>query len=62
VKAEEDPEFPKKIFPPPKACVRRMAAAEFVYHPDRVRYPLKRVGERGEGMWKKISWEKRLMR
>lgn len=30
---------------------------EFYYHPDRLRYPLKRVGKRGENKWKEISWE-----
>jgi len=30
---------------------------EFMYHPDRLCFPLKRVGERGEGKWQTISWE-----
>jgi anaerobic selenocysteine-containing dehydrogenase len=28
-----------------------------LYNPDRVRAPLKRAGERGEGRWEEISWE-----
>jgi len=28
-----------------------------MYEKDRVLYPLKRVGERGEGKWKKVSWD-----
>ena len=37
------------LFPRAKSCVRRRAAKEFMYHPDRVHFPLKRAGERGEG-------------
>jgi len=28
-----------------------------LYHPERLKYPQKRVGGRGEGRWKRISWE-----
>ena len=38
-------------------CPRANAAAEFVYHPDRLNYPLKRVGKRGEGKWERVSWD-----
>ena len=31
-----------------------------MYDPARVRYPLKRVGERGSGKWKRISWDEAL--
>ncbi len=31
-----------------------------VYHPDRLRYPLKRAGEWGEGKWQRIPWEEAL--
>jgi len=57
---ESNPDYPRKIFPPASACVRRKYAKEYVYHPERVRFPLKRVGERGEGRWKRISWEQAL--
>ncbi|MED5461894.1 MAG: molybdopterin-dependent oxidoreductase, partial [Pseudomonadota bacterium] len=33
------------------------ARLEYQYHPERLRQPLKRVGERGEGKWQAISWE-----
>jgi anaerobic selenocysteine-containing dehydrogenase len=42
------------------ACPRAHSAKELVYHPDRLNYPLKRVGERGDGRWERISWEQAL--
>ena len=41
-------------------CPRAIAAADFVYHPDRLNYPLKRVGQRGEGKWERIPWDQAL--
>jgi len=39
------------------ACVIGLATAELVTHPDRLRYPLRRVGARGSGEWQRISWD-----
>src|SRR4030095_7280022 len=36
-------------------CARGQAGLEVLYNPDRVKAPLKRVGERGEGKWQEIS-------
>ncbi len=41
-------------------CLRRNAAREYIYHPDRLKFPLKRVGERGENKWQRITWEQAL--
>ncbi len=62
VKIEEDRSDPRvdDIVPATRGCVRLAAAKEFIYHPDRVRYPLKRKGERGENRWEKVSWDEAL--
>jgi anaerobic selenocysteine-containing dehydrogenase len=38
-------------------CGRGVATVQLEYSPTRVRYPLKRVGKRGEGKWERISWD-----
>jgi len=38
-------------------CDRGLASIEYLYHPDRLKYPLKRTGERGEGKWRQITWD-----
>ena len=40
-----------------KLCMRCLNLPEAVNHPDRVKYPLRRVGERGSNQWERISWE-----
>ncbi len=42
------------------SCMKGKAAPELVYHPDRLKYPLKRVGKRGEGKWERTSWDEAL--
>jgi anaerobic selenocysteine-containing dehydrogenase len=41
-------------------CVKGIHYAHFVYHPDRLKYPLKRARGKGEGKWKRISWDRAL--
>ena len=43
-----------------KICPRWQAQLDFVYHPDRLKYPLKRVSERGAGSFVRISWDEAL--
>ena len=38
-------------------CAKGPATINQIYDPERILYPLKRVGKRGEGKWKRISWE-----
>ena len=39
-----------------KGCPRSLAYPEFIYHPERLSYPLKRTGARGQNQWQRISW------
>lgn len=41
-------------------CARCLSAVKMVYHPDRLKYPMKRQGARGEGKWQRISWDEAL--
>ena len=41
-------------------CAKGPATHNQVYDPERILYPLKRVGKRGEGEWARISWEQAL--
>ncbi|MFK9092946.1 DMSO/selenate family reductase complex A subunit [Bacillus salipaludis] len=43
--------------PPLRACVRGRNYRSMLYHPDRLKYPMKRVGKRGEGKFTRISWD-----
>lgn len=40
-----------------KLCARGQAAIQLTYHPDRIKQPLQRTGERGKGQFKEITWE-----
>jgi anaerobic selenocysteine-containing dehydrogenase len=52
VKIEGDPNHPMNEG---SLCPKGLTATQFLYHPDRILYPLKRRGERGEGKWQRIS-------
>jgi molybdopterin-containing oxidoreductase family molybdopterin binding subunit len=45
------PEFDRRI------CLMGSSRLEYQYHQDRLLHPLQRVGERGEGKWKRITWD-----
>jgi anaerobic selenocysteine-containing dehydrogenase len=38
-------------------CAKGPATINQVNDPERILYPLKRVGERGSGQWERVSWE-----
>ncbi len=54
VKVEGDPDHP---WSQGRACARLLALTQYMYHKDRLLYPLKRVGERGEGKFERITWD-----
>jgi molybdopterin-containing oxidoreductase family molybdopterin binding subunit len=47
-------------FPDPRynrICLRGLSQVQRLYDPNRLKYPMKRVGNRGEGKWERISWD-----
>ena len=44
----------------PRGCPSGCAYSVQMYDPTRIRYPLKRVGERGSGKWQRLSWDQAL--
>ncbi len=41
-------------------CTRGIHSEEIIYSPDRLKFPMKRMGDRGTGKWERISWEETL--
>lgn len=41
-------------------CIKGLASLEYLYSPDRLKHPLRRSGQRGEGKWEQISWDEAL--
>lgn len=41
----------------PRGCNKGAQHSQLVYQADRLMYPMRRAGERGEGKWKRISWD-----
>ena len=60
VKISTDPRRWTPELPPLHACVRGFGQGERVNHPDRLRYPLRRVGPRGSGRFERIDWDEAL--
>ena len=48
---------PMKGHPLGIVCTRGVHSEEIVYSPDRLKFPMKRIGDRGKGKFERISWE-----
>lgn len=57
VKLEGNPEH---VSTRGRLCAKGNSGMWYTYDPDRILYPLKRVGARGEGKWKRITWDEAL--
>lgn len=57
VKVEGNPNFPINKG---GICPKGLSSIQLLYDPNRLHYPLKRVGERGKGKWERISWDEAL--
>jgi len=40
-----------------RTCLRCRAFRKYVHHPERLKYPLKRIGEKGKGEFERITWD-----
>ncbi|MBI2533784.1 MAG: molybdopterin-dependent oxidoreductase [Deltaproteobacteria bacterium] len=43
-----------------RPCLKGRAYRQRIYHPDRLKYPQRRIGERGDGRFERISWDEAL--
>lgn len=57
VRLEGDPQHPLNEG---YMCPKGLSFLQLAYHPDRLRYPLKRIGKKGEGEWERVTWDKAL--
>ena len=57
VKVRGDPESPLNRG---RLCPIGTVARDLVYHPDRLKHPMRRLGARGSGRWQRVSWDEAL--
>ena len=56
IKVEGNPDFPINKG---GICPKGLSSIQLLYDPKRLKYPLRRVGKRGEGRWEHTSWDGR---
>ena len=44
----------------PRGCQKGCSFSEVMYGSERITYPMRRVGERGEGKWERVTWDEAL--
>ena len=54
ISIEGDPDHP---FNKGALCPKGQSFVDIIYSPDRLQYPMKRVGERGGDEWERVSWD-----
>jgi anaerobic selenocysteine-containing dehydrogenase len=57
IKVEGDRESPLNHG---RLCPIGTVTLDLVYHPDRLKHPMRRLGPRGSGQWQRISWDEAL--
>jgi len=55
LKLPEGPGLPSKDFE--RICSRGLAHVQRIYGAERLKYPMRRVGERGAGQWEQLTWD-----
>jgi anaerobic dimethyl sulfoxide reductase subunit A len=56
VEGDDHPDPDKQL----RACLRCRSIRQYIYHPERLKYPLKRAGPKGSGKFERISWDEAL--
>ena len=59
--AGDYPNFDESLPDPnPRGCQKGACYTDYVNADERIKYPMRRTGERGEGQWQRISWDEAL--